>query len=251
MNFSDDNLTPYQRQLIEQLKSAFQKQVEKNIELDSDIVTLAFENAFRTRLLFHHVWNDEPMTKKSFEYAFRDALRADGKSAELNSSNTARGYALICEGTKYSLKTEAHSAISERTIHISTLMEARWIRDCHKSREYLLNMIHVHVLGHFANYDRIVTLRVFRKTSDKGLASVNYQMVEIPKSVVLHIGNLTATDFAEIGELNQTSARVYINGTLAFTLSIDGSDEKITIRSLDMRFCKLHAKWTIPIERYA
>lgn len=241
---TEPSLTPYQRLLLKRLEKSFLLPVTKWINPESDLVTPNFESTFRTRLLYHHTVTDEVLIKKSFEYAFRDALRVDGIPAEINIDSTARGFDVIGNGIRYSLKTEAHKTISTRSIHISKLMECAWLRHVGDDRDLLIQRINEYVLPHFENYDRIFTLRIFR---EDGLQTITYMLVEIPKELFLQIRNLKAEDFSPINPLHNTSAKVTYKGQQAFTLRFDGSDEKVTLSAIRVNLCVTHARWVIPV----
>ena len=237
-------LTPYQQLLINKLERSFRCVVTPWINVTTDIVTPEFESAFKTRLLFHHTVTDEVLNKKSFEYAFRDAMRVSGRRAEINTSGTARGYDVRVDNDRYSLKTEAENSIRENVIHISKLMECAWLRYVGGSREVLVERIKKYLLPHFDNYDRILSLRIFRGFD---INLVKYVLVEIPREMFLEVGNLQPEDFREINQRNGTSAKVRYRGVDAFTLRFDGSDEKVTISGLLVDLCTIHAGWEIPV----
>ncbi len=74
---NNGGITPYQQLLLRRLRHAFSS-VRCWINPHSDLVVTDFESAFRTRLVFHDSVIEEPLNKKSFEYAFRDAYPSDG-----------------------------------------------------------------------------------------------------------------------------------------------------------------------------
>lgn len=51
-------------------------------------------------------------------------------------------------------------------------------------------------------------------------------LIEIPRSLLLEIGNLTANDFSNRTAGGGSRADVYVSGRKAFTLRLDGSVEK-------------------------
>lgn len=236
-------LTPYQELLLRRLEKSFRLKIDTWVNKDSELVTPEFESAFRTRLLFHHSVTDEVLNKKSFEYAFRDAMRVSGRSAAINSSNTARSYDVLVDEERFSLKTEAHRGIKVNSLHISKLMECAWLRYVGGSRENLIERIKEYVLPHFEQYDRILILRIFRNQE----LFYQYVLVEVPKELLLAIKNLQANDFVPINERHGTTAKVSYQGQNAFSLRFDGSDEKITISSLRIDLCVTHASWNIPV----
>ena len=237
-------LTPYQQLLINRLERSFRLSVNKWVNSVTDIVTPEFENTFRTRLLYHHTVTDEVLNKKSFEYAFRDASRMDGKKSELNTSSTASSFDVKTEDVRFSLKTQAEEGISRTRIHISKLRECAWLRYVDGSFEKLIGEIHKYVLPLFDGYERVLCLRIFR---GEGLRTIQYDLVEIPKEMFLAIGDLKPNDFSPFLKTHGTSAIVHFKGQPAFTLRFDGSDEKITISGLRVDLCVIHAYWEIPV----
>jgi type II restriction enzyme len=236
-------LTPYQELLLRRIERAFRLRIDTWINEDSKLVTPEFESAFRTRLLFHHSVTDEVLNKKSFEYTFRDAMRVSGRTSEINYSSTARGYDVLVDKDRYSLKTEAQRNIQANSMHISKLMECAWLRYVEGSRETLIKRIEEFVLPHFEQYDRILMLRIFRGPENY----YKYVLVEIPKQMLLAIKDLKADDFVAINQRHGTTARVKYQGVNAFTLRFDGSDEKVTLSSLRIDLCITHVTWKIPV----
>ena len=75
---------------------------------------------------------------------------------------------------------------------------------------------------------------------------VKYELIEIPHNLLLEIINLTANDFTDRTASGSSRASVYVNERKAFTLSLDGSVEKVTILGLETDLCFYHASWIIP-----
>ncbi len=115
-------------------------------------------------------------------------IRATGKHAVLSVSDTERGYDVLAAGQRFSLKTEGAKDIKPDQIIISKLMECAWLRHCERSTEILLAKIHEYVLPHFQEYDRVLTLRIFRLPQE---CAINYVLIEIPKSLLTAMGTLT------------------------------------------------------------
>jgi len=241
---NNEDFTPYQQSLFEKLNQAFTKKVDFWTNPESDLVSPVFESTFRTRLLYHHVVTDEVLNKKSFEYAFRDASRLAGKKAELHPIKTASGYDVCIDDVRFSLKTEAEDGISKTKIHISKLRECAFLRYVEGSFEKLIEEISKYVMPLFDCYDRVLNLRIFR---GKGLHTISYNLIEIPKGMFLAIGELKPTDFSPFLKTHGTSAVVKYKGQPAFTLRFDGSDEKITISGLRVDLCITHSTWNIPV----
>jgi hypothetical protein len=209
----------------------------------SDIVSRPFANEFANRLRLFHAQHDsgEVLTKKSFEFVFQAASRAAGKHAEVATSATHPGSDVIVDGVGFSLKTEAAATINSEQITISKLMESAWTKECSTASDFFAGLHRI--MKHLHEYERILLLRVFGRLETSG--SVRYDLVEIPKTVLLEIENAKIGDFERITRAKGTSLPIKIGGTTAFTVVFDGSDQKITIRHLRTRLCRRHASWTI------
>lgn len=83
-----------------------------------------------------------------------------------------------------------------------------------------------------------------------GEDAVKYDLVEIPRDLLLLIGTLTVKDFSERTRQGGSSASVYLpedQTQPAFRLVLDGSDGKLTITGLRTNLCVTHGSWTIPV----
>lgn len=168
------------------------RDIREVVSNDSDILTGEFRANFSNRLLIHHATHEEKFKKKSFEYAFCAASRSAGRDAAIVSDPTNPGADVVVDGRQFSLKTEAATSISEKSITISKLMEARWIRDC-KSKKDFAEHTRDRVVGHLKKYDRILTLRAF----SIGQTHVRYDLVEIPIQLMLALEHVSAKDFSK------------------------------------------------------
>lgn len=140
------------------------------------------------------------------------------------------------------MKTEAHADIKQDKIHISKLMEGRWIRDYKRPEEYARET-KKRIGGHLRRYERILVLRAF---DESGLA-VRYELVEIPCDLLLRIEELEARDFFHRGKPSSGANVPCKDGTKAFRINLDKSVEKVTISGLRKDLCQCHASWTIPL----
>ena len=165
------------------------REVEENFNSGSDIATADFRVSFRNRLLIHHATNEAKLTKKAFEYAFRAASAAAGKTAAITSSQTNPGTDVTVDGVAFSLKTEAAASIRADRITISKLSEGRWIQQC-STLEELAQATITRIPTHLQQYDRILTLRAHNLS----MVKVLYELVEIPRSVLLQVQTLAAAD---------------------------------------------------------
>ncbi len=221
---------------------ALQAKFDSSSNPDSDFATPLFSEYFASRLLIQHAVVEEKLNKKSFEYIFRDALRHDGKTAEITVSNVHPGADILVDEVRFSLKTEASKNIRQKKITISKFMEARWIRTQDTSGLARLASDKLH--QHLAGYDRIVMLRAFNLEKNK----VKYDLVEIPHDLLslasrLELGDIKLSPSGSGGG----SVTIWQNGREAFTLRFDGSVEKVTITNLLVDLCTVHATWCIPL----
>ncbi len=209
----------------------------------SDIATGAFVRDFGNRLLVHHATSEELLNKKSFEFAFVASSRAAGRVAARIASTEDNPHAdVVVDEVMYSLKTEAAASIRRDSITVSKLMEARWIREC-RNRADLVRGIQSKVVPHLESYQRIIILRVFSKTE----GHVQYDLVEIPRDVLLEVRNLGASDFSALNDNNSSRADIKRNRRALFALRLDGSVEKVTIANLRVDACTVHATWTVKL----
>lgn len=208
----------------------------------SDIASTRFAADFANRLLLHHATNEERLNKKTFEYLFVASCKAAGKTATRVTLSDHPHADVSVDGVMYSLKTEASAGISEDLITISKLMEARWIRDCRTAGDFVRGLKDK-VIPHLESYERIVMLRSFVLKGPQ----VRYDLIEIPQSVLLGVKGLKASDFSPKTANNSTRASVVVDGEESFILRVDGSVEKITVSSLRLDHCRLHASWQLAL----
>ncbi|WP_145985904.1 hypothetical protein [Aquitalea magnusonii] len=235
-------LSPERVSLLIEMGHALTRSVVSQVASDSDIVVDAFERDFSGRLLLFHAMHDAALTKKTFEYFFCGSSRAAGRHASQTENSVYPGEDVVVDGHKFSLKTEGGLSISSTAIHISKLMEARWIRECHSAEDFC-TFSKERIGIHLSHYERIISLRSFHRRS-----TVLYELVEIPKDVLLEIFHLNPSDFSARTANGSSSAEVRgSDGRRLFVLSLDGSVEKITVRSLQLRHCKVHATWEVTL----
>ena len=234
-------LDPVQVELLTEIAAVMLRRVEETVNPGSDLVTSRFAANFRNRLLIHHATNEAKLTKKGFEYAFKGACEAEGKTGFITPSDTFSGVDVTIDGTQFSLKTEASKDIKAEQITISKFTEARWIQQ-QTTLDELARGAASRIPAHLNNYDRILVLRARELSSVR----LQYEIVEIPRDLIRRIAAFTAADFSPRTAQGGSSAKVTINGKPAFTLRLDGSDGKITIAGLQIAFCIRHASWIIP-----
>lgn len=236
------DLTSTQVDIVKEISDALRQKVESKVDKTSDICTSRFEESFQNRLVLYHALNEQPLTKKTFEYTFARSMKACGKHATVIDDPTNPGKDVVVDGVNFSLKTEAARNIRRSAITISKLMEARWIRNCRSGQDFL-DHVHSRIVPHLQQYDRILTLRAFKQ----GDTLVHYYLVEIPKDLLLACSQLTADAFRARTPNGSTSADVLKSSTRLFRLSLDGSVEKVTVRNLNVSLCKTHGEWKVPL----
>lgn len=235
-------LDSIQIELLVEMANAMQQNVSQTINPQSDILTPAFLSNFRNRLCLYHVMHVESLSKKAFEYLFLESSKAAGRKAELVSGQTNPGKDIVVDAVDYSLKTEAAEGISDETITISKLMEARWIRDCRTQSDFARET-KLRVGEHLNKYTRILMLRAFSQPND----AIRYNLVEIPVTLLEQISTLGPDNFGPRTKSGGSKADVIVGGDKCFCIRLDGSVEKITISSLKVSRCIIHGSWIVPI----
>jgi hypothetical protein len=238
-----EGLTQQQISIVWEIVDALRQPVRRNINPASDLCTPAFVESFENRLTIYHALNEQPLTKKTFEFTFAKAMADAGHISKVIPDSTNPGTdVLIDEEMAFSLKTEAAKNISPTSITISKLMEARWIRDCQTGEDYQRHILE-RIVPHLQQYHRILMLRAFTDEPTE----VTYVLAEIPRDVLLETANLTTDSFSPRTSNGSTSADVVCDGRRLYRLSLDGSVEKITVRNLALTSCVIHGSWTVPL----
>jgi Type II site-specific deoxyribonuclease len=229
-------LTPSQQQWIKSVIHAFSTACTFWRNPDSDIVTDAVLASFGDRLLTHHAGSRQALSKDRFEFALESALNESGIQARLVKSRTNRGHDIDIQGAPVSLKTEAAANIRDDLIHVSKWMELG-------RGEWLLPQLRDLFLTHMHGYSRIFTLRRLRNEGVK----IRYELVEIPKSLLLEASNCTL-EVCLKSKQNPQPGYGYVfdsAGKLKYSLYFDGGTErKLQIKHLRKDLCKVHATWT-------
>ncbi len=198
---------------------------------------------FGLALSVHHAATTVPLGLTSFEAVFRNACSHVGWPVTPPSSATQRFVDLSVRAGSgrarhLSLKSTAAKGISPTTVHISKLTEAAWIQDTRRPtarRQATLEL--------FAAYQDVVTsilmLRAFRAEDDDQAPQL-YQLVEIPGGLFDSIQHEPLSAF-------QSDAPVIpcrdAGGQIIARVALDRSDAKITVRSIQLDACTVHAEW--------
>lgn len=211
----------------------------KFIKHDSDIITDKVLKDFGDVLRIHHSFSLEPFTKDKFEYALEKVLNYHDIQAKLAYKGN-RGHDLTIGNQTFSLKTQADRNINEGFIWISKFMELG--KGVWGDKDEDLVGLRNAFIAHMKNYDRILILRALGKTPHW-----KYELVEIPKKVLLLAkkGKLEmmhkSKQFPKPGYCHVTDPK---SGVEIFKLYFDGGREnKLQIKNLNKKFCKLHAYW--------
>ncbi len=231
-------LSPIQLEVLMGIISKFSEE-QKGEHLRDDFLDATAFEYFSTRLAAHHASSGVALKKENFEHILEYSFRRSGHDAKRTDDMTHRGADLEVDGRSYSLKTEAAKGLSTKSITISKLMEARWIRDL-SSHADAPEQVRRRVLSHLQEYERIFMLRSYGDER-----RVRYDLREIPKDVLALVEYLEPDDFGELSKSGGTGANVTMNGRKAFRLVLDGSVEKVTISGLDVELCPLHAWWEL------
>ena len=215
----------------------------KFIKYKSDLINDQILHDFGDVLRIHHSFSLEPFTKDKFEYALEKILTHRGVSAKLAHKGN-RGHDLTINKETFSLKTQADRNISEHYIWISKFMELG--KGIWGDKEEDLVGLRNAFITHMDHYDRILILRAIGKNPHW-----KYELLEIPKKIL---------QLAKKGELKMMHdskqypkpGYCFVNdpksGEEIFKLYFDGGREnKLQIKNLRKKFCKLHAYWEFSV----
>ena len=119
----------------------------------------------------HHASSAVPLKKENFEHILEMSFKRAGADAQRSSSMTERGADLKVDNVTLSLKTEAAKGLKPKSITISKLMEAAWIKTI-TSTEDIPHLVKSMVMPHFRNYDRIFILRSYLDWTCTGFVPV-------------------------------------------------------------------------------
>lgn len=202
----------------------------------SDLINEKVLQGLGDGLRLHHALSRHPISKDKFEFAFETALRRGGFSATVEKSRTNPGRDLVIDGVPVSLKTEAAGNIALESLHISKYMElgkGPWELEALREKFFV----------HMTKYDRIFQFRCH----DKGPLLWSYELVEIPKSLLLEAANWPLVTQTQSKQNPQPGyCWVYEPGTqnLKFALYFDaGSERKLQIKHIAKSYCTVHATW--------
>lgn len=232
-------LTTAQQEWVKSAIHVFGSVCQFDRASDSDVITDAVLASLGDRLLSHHASSRQALSKDRFEFAFEAALNSAGIYAQLVKSRTNRGHDITIGETPVSLKTEAAANINDKFIHISKWMELG-------RGEWKLSLLRDLFLEHVQSYNRIFTLRRLKNDG----ARIRYELVEIPKSLLLEAENCEL-EICSASKQNPQPGYGYVKGTdgqLKFSLYFDGGTErKLQIKKMRKDLCKVHATWVFSL----
>lgn len=228
--------------LLESIVEMFQQPIQAWRTDQSDVVSKACLEAFGDTLRLHHSLSDDYLDKYRFEAAMCRVYRAIGKSCDRSRRNHP-GHDITVDGTAWSLKTQGESSIKSDVLHISKFMElgkGRW------ETEADLDGLRDRFLAHLKGYDRIFQLRYFKSVDEQRDPVHFYELVEIPKKLLLECRR---GEFVMQMESKQSPKPGYCTvrdrkREVKFQLYLDGGTErKLQIKNLQKRLCTVHATW--------
>ena len=196
---------------------------------------------FSLALSVHHGATHEPLGLQAFETVFRNACQSVDWHVDAPGSATRRFVDMkVLSGDvpprRLSLKSSAAMRLSRISAHISKLTEAAWIQDTRRPRDRRDRLQNL-----FRDYcgavDAIIMLRAFR--ADRQSAPARYELLEIPTSIFASIQRANLTAF-------QADAPVIpctVDGRRVAVVAVDRSDAKITVRTIQLSACIVHAEW--------
>jgi hypothetical protein len=229
------NATPVERSAVDRLLACLRAPVDETINPNSDIATPAFAAEFKGRLLTQHLFVGTPLLDLTFERAFRESMATAGFSLGEHQGNTARFWDCQIGGQRFSLKSTQAKSLSPAKATISKLTEAAWIQDCRtaaKRREKTLALFSEYL----SSVDRLIQIRYFESTR-------TYELLEIPMPLFVAIKKVPQTCYRADGPTIGIPV-----GQIPpdFTLVLDRSDAKVTIRNVLVEKCIVHARWKLP-----
>jgi len=195
-------------------------------------------------LRLHHCFSYQPLTKESFEYA----LERVGKHCKVGAKRAPPQvpHDITVNSIRYSLKTQADKDIRQAFIHISKFMELGKGQWTDKLED--LKGLRQQFVAHMASYDSVLVLRCLSKVPKRW----HYELVEIPKSLLLEAQNGTLYFAPKSTQTVAKSGYCDVkdsDGALKFRLYFDGGGErKLQVQKIDKAWCVTHATWIFSTE---
>jgi hypothetical protein len=197
-------------------------------------------------LSLHHSNHEAPLSKKPFEYAFKQCLIAQGYAeSDLNPRPGESAYDVFGHGVRWSLKTEAAKSLSRNQVKIEKLSEARWVREA-TTADAIATEVRERLPLHMSGYDRILVLRA--ETTPGEFA---YTLVEVPKRLLLEsFSSAIPSMFAKTdrgarkGISFGADFRHPVNDDVIFRMLLDSSVEKVRVW-YRLKYCVHHGTWIV------
>ena len=222
---------------------AMETPVISTIAPTTDFATQPFVDSMADALRIHHVVSAESFTKDKSEHALVAALTRAGHVAELAPRGNP-GYDLTVDDARWSLKTEASANIRRDSLHISKFMElgrGAWVTEAD------LAGLRQRMFDHMTSYDRILSLRCISARRGSPAHEREYELVEIPKALVLESANypcLMQHDSTQTPKPGRCVVPDPATGRPKFELYFDGGTErKLQVRSIEKTLCTVRATW--------
>ena len=240
-----DTFSPAKIAFVANVIESLSNPSEANIRSEGTWLTAVPEwiEYFGLALSVHHAATTVALGLTSFETVFRNACRHVKWDVTPEASATQRFVDLSVSvgpaSTRHlSLKSTAAKNLSKKTVHISKLTEAAWIQDTRTPKARRDATIDL-----FTSYqtavNAILMLRAFREASDQ--VPDLYQLVEIPVSLFDSIHQAPLSAFRSDAPVVDCTDS---NGRVLARVALDRSDAKITVRSILLEACTVHAEWT-------
>jgi Type II site-specific deoxyribonuclease len=234
------NLTNGQLGWVQTVVEQFHKPASFQRSPESDLINDCVLQDFGDALRIHHCFSREAFTKDKFEYALERVLNLCGIPASLASRGNP-GHDITISGTRFSLKTQANKGISRRSLHISKFMELGRGAWTDKAEDFI--GLREQFFQHMRAYDRILSLRRLPGTRTY---SWHYELVEIPKSLLLEARNGMLRIMHQSRQFPKPAYYdVPAPGRESkFQLYFDaGGERKLQIKGLKKAHCLVHSEW--------
>lgn len=236
-----DQLSPIKVQFVAKIIEALSNPPQVSIKRGTWITRSAeWMEYFGLALSLHHAATTEPLDRTRFETVFRNACTSVNWKIDEPGSPTRRFVDLEVQAgndpdRRLSLKSTSAKNLSETRVHISKLTEAAWIQDLRRAQDRRKQ-----TLGLFKEYtsvvDAIVMLRAFKKENN---IPHRYQLIEIPTAIFNPVQKAPVEIFRNDAPVIECN----IKGDTVARVAIDRSDAKITVRSILLSACVVHAEW--------
>jgi len=224
---------------------ALERSIKSTSLPGSNLATPEFVMSFGDLLKVHHGLSGDYLDKSRFEAGLERILKAEGRKAIRPLSRTNKGFDITVDGERWSLKTEGSQKINSEKLRIGKVIELggdSWgttdVGDLVRLRNRFLE--------HLNGFDRVFQLRYFRCPSDDGKLIHKYELVEIPKSLLLEAKDGELSFGANSRQNPRTGKCVQRSqsGEVRFQLDFVGAQARqLAISRLMKSLCVLHATW--------